>query len=203
MLSQGEEGVFTNTGTDGVKRLNAYKRFQLLSKESPYLYMRIGIPEGKALMPARSALLTNLMLLCLAVIGIMFVAWFLGNATIVKRLGVLVDASRKLGHGDLKIRTGLVYKNDELGGLARTFDEMAESLERKHIEREEAEGHIKKAAEEWKTTFDSITDAVMILNNEFRIMRVNRATARFFDMPIDKIVGNSCFNTHARHGQAS
>ena len=63
MLSQGEEGVFTYTGTDGVKRLNAYKRFQLSSKESPYLYMRIGIPEGKALMPARSALLTNLMLL--------------------------------------------------------------------------------------------------------------------------------------------
>ena len=194
MLSRGEEGVFTNTGADGVKRLNAYKRFQLLSKESPYLYMRIGIPEGKALMPARSALLTNLMLLCIALIGIMFVAWFLGNATIVKRLGVLVDASRKLGHGDLKIRTGLDYKNDELGGLARTFDEMAASLERKHAEREEAEGHIKKAAEEWKTTFDSITDAVMILNNEFKIMRVNRAATHFFEMPIDKIVGNSCFD---------
>jgi two-component system cell cycle sensor histidine kinase/response regulator CckA len=194
MLSKGEEGVFTNTGSDGVKRLNAYKRFQLLSKESPYLYMRIGIPEGKALLPAKSALLTNLMLLLLAVIGIMFVAWFLGNATIVKRLGVLVDASHKLGHGDLKIRTGLDYKNDELGGLAKTFDEMAERLERKHIEREEAEGHIKKAAEEWRTTFDSITDAVMILNNELKIIRVNRATANFFDMPIDAIIGNSCFS---------
>jgi two-component system cell cycle sensor histidine kinase/response regulator CckA len=193
MFSHGEEGVFTNTGADGVKRLNAYKRFQLLSRESPYMYMRIGIPEGKSLMPARSALLNNLMLLCIALICIMFVAWFLGDATIVKRLGVLVDASRKLGHGDLKIRTGLDYKNDELGGLARTFDEMAASLERKHIEREEAEGHIEKAAEEWKTTFDSITDVVMILNNEFKIMRVNRAATHFFDMPIDKIVGNSCF----------
>jgi two-component system cell cycle sensor histidine kinase/response regulator CckA len=194
MLSRGEEGLFTNTGTDGVKRLDAYKRFHLSSKEPPYLYMRIGIPEDKALLPAKSALLTNLMLLCLAVIGIMFVAWFLGNATIVKRLNILVDASRKLGHGDLTIRTGLDYTNDELGGLARTFDEMAEGLERKHVEREEADGNITKAAEEWKTTFNSITDVVMILDNELKIIRVNQATAGFFDMPIDKIVGNSCFS---------
>ena len=117
---------------------------------------------------SHAILLLNLMFLCAAVIGIMFVAWFLGNSTIVKRLGVLVDASRKLGRGDLRARTGLAYKNDELGELAKTFDEMAASLERKHIEREEAEGHIKKAAEEWKTTFDSITDTVMILNNEFQ-----------------------------------
>jgi two-component system cell cycle sensor histidine kinase/response regulator CckA len=193
MLSRGEEGLFTNTGKDGIKRLNAYKRFQLSSKGPPYLYMRISIPEGRALLYDKSALLTNLMLLCLAVIGSMFVAWFLGNATIIKRFGVLVDASRKLGHGDLKIRTGLVYKNDELGELAKTFDEMAVSLERNHIESEETEGYIKKAAEEWKTTFDSITDVVMILNNEFRIMKVNSAALRFFDMPVDKIVGDSCF----------
>ncbi len=192
MLSLGEEGVFTFTGTDKVKRLNAYKWFQLSPNESPYLFMRIGIPEGEALMAARSAMWTNLMLLLLAVTGIMFVAWFLGNATIVKRLGVLVDASRKLGRGDLKIRTGLEYKNDEMGALAKTFDEMAESLERKHIERVEAEEHIRKAAEEWRTTFDSITDSVMILNSEFKIMRVNDATARLLDRPIDQIVGSTC-----------
>ena len=203
MLSRGEEGVFTYTGTDGVKRLNAYKRFQLSSKESPYLYMRIGIPEGKALQPARSALLTNLMFLCLAVIGIMFVAWFLGNATIVKRLGVIVDASRRLGHGELKIRTGSNYRNDELGELARTFDEMAASLESRQIEREEAEGQIKRAAEEWKTTFDSITDAVMILNNDFKITRVNRATARFFDMSIDSNCREHLLFSYAWHRQTS
>ncbi len=139
MLSRDEEGVFTYTGPDSVSRLNAYKRFQLQPRESPYLFMRIGIPEGKALMPAKTALLTNVLLLLLAVVGIMFVAWFLGNATIVKRLGVLVDASRKLERGDLKTRTALDYQRDELGELSKAFDEMAEALEKRNMERQQAE----------------------------------------------------------------
>lgn len=139
MLSRNEEGVFTYTGSDAISRLNAYKRFQLLPGESPYLFMRIGIPEGKALMPAKTAFLTNILLLLLALVGIMFLAWFLGNATIVNRLGVLVDASRKLGRGDLKTRTVLDYQRDELGELSKAFDEMAEALEKRNLERQQAE----------------------------------------------------------------
>jgi len=192
-MSAQKDGVFTYTGVDGLIRLYAYKKFLIRANEPAYLFMRVGIPEKKALLHARKALSFNLVLLGIAFIGALFSAWFLGSAIIVRRLNKLVGASRRLGHGDLKTRTGLNHKNDELGELAEVFDEMAEALEEKYIEHERAEEKSKKIADEWQTTFDSITDLVMILDNEFRMVRVNEATLRFFNIPMDRILGSSCF----------
>ena len=192
-MSSQKEGVFTYTGVDGLIRLYAYKKFRIRANEPAYLFMRVGIPEKKALLHARKALSVNLILQGIALIGALFSAWFLGNAIIVRRLNKLVEASRRLGHGDLKTRTGLNHKSDELGELGKAFDEMAGALEKKYIEHEQAEEKSKKIADEWQTTFDSITDLVMILDNEFRMVRVNEATLRFFNLPMDRILGNSCF----------
>jgi diguanylate cyclase (GGDEF)-like protein/PAS domain S-box-containing protein len=192
-MSAQKEGVFTYTGVDGLIRLYAYKNFRIRANEPAYLFMRVGIPEKKALLHARKALSVNLVLLGIAFIGALFSAWFLGNAIIVRRLNKLVKASRRIGHGDLKTRTGLNHKSDELGELGKAFDEMAGALEKKYIEHKQAEEKSKKIADEWQTTFDSITDLVMILDNEFRMIRVNEATLRFFNLPMDRILGNSCF----------
>jgi len=190
---QGREGVFTYAGVDDVRRLNAYRRFRLRPNESPYLFIRVGIPEGEAFHHAKGALSINVVLLSVAFLIAVFSAWFLGNAIIVKRLQALVEASRKIEQGDLKTRTGLDNKPDELGELGRVFDEMAEALERKNAEREQAEEKLKKTADQWQTTFDSITDLVMILDRECRIVRVNEAAARFFSLPMDAILGNQVF----------
>jgi two-component system, cell cycle sensor histidine kinase and response regulator CckA len=193
MSSQKTEGIFMYTDTDKILRLNAFKRFSLSEKDPPYLYIRVGIPEGKALFYARRTQLVMYIFLFTAVAGIMIVAWFLGGAVIVKRLRKLVDVSRSLGHGDLKVRTGLEYSTDELGGLAKTIDEMAEGFERKHAELYEAENDSKIIAEEWKITFDSITDSIMILDINFKIIRANKATIDFFKIPLERIIGASCF----------
>ena len=60
-------------------------------------------------------------------------------------------------------------------------------------ERKQMEETIKKDAEEWQTTFNSIRDLVMILDQEFKIARVNAATVSFFKLPLESILGNHCF----------
>jgi PAS domain S-box-containing protein len=60
-------------------------------------------------------------------------------------------------------------------------------------ERKQMEKTIKKDAEEWQTTFNSIRDLVMILDQEFKIARVNAATVSFFKLPLESILGNHCF----------
>ncbi|HUL29543.1 MAG TPA: PAS domain S-box protein, partial [Thermodesulfobacteriota bacterium] len=193
MSDQPREGIFTYAGVDDVKRLNAYKRLHLRLNEAPYLFIRVGIPEEKALAHARRALTINVLLLGVAFLVAVFSAWFLGNATIVKRLSKLVEASRRIGGGDLKTRTGLSCKHDELGDVGKVFDEMAEALEMKNTEREQAEEKLKKIADQWQITFDSITDSVMILDPECRIVRVNEAAVRFFNLSMDNILGKPCF----------
>jgi PAS domain-containing protein len=193
MSDQTKEGVFTYTGVDDVKRLNAYKRLHLRANEPPYLFVHAGIPEEKALHHAKRALSINVALLSVAFLIAVLSAWFLGNAIIVKRLHKLVEASRRIEHGDLKTRTGLDDKLDELGKVGRVFDEMAQALEIKNAEHEKAEEKLKETADQWQTTFDSITDLVMILDCECRIVRVNEAAVRFFNLPMDNILGKQCF----------
>ena len=55
----------------------------------------------------------------------------------------MVSATNRLREGDLKVRTGLAHGEGELMQLARAFDEMAASLERRVSERQRAEVELK------------------------------------------------------------
>ncbi|MDD3846968.1 MAG: PAS domain S-box protein [Syntrophorhabdaceae bacterium] len=57
----------------------------------------------------------------------------------------------------------------------------------------EAEDNLIRAAGHWRTTFDSIADPIMILDNDFKIIRANRAAASLAGIPIEKVPGNHCY----------
>ena len=59
-------------------------------------------------------------------------------------------------------------------------------------ERKQAEEKIRNAAEEWRTTFDSITDAISIHDKDNRIVRVNKAFAQGFKTTPNKLIGKFC-----------
>jgi len=69
---------------------------------------------------------------------------------------------------------------------------MAE-LEERDAEHRQAEEKIKHAAEEWRTTFDSITDLVSIQDKDFRLVRVNKAFANAFKMKPAELIGKPCY----------
>jgi PAS domain S-box-containing protein len=58
---------------------------------------------------------------------------------IVRPVKALVRASARVASGDLSTRTGLRHGKDELGQLTRTFDQMAQALEQRELERQLAE----------------------------------------------------------------
>jgi PAS domain S-box-containing protein len=58
--------------------------------------------------------------------------------------------------------------------------------------RKEMENRIRAAAEEWQTTFDSIPNLVMILDQDQRVVRVNAAAKSFLGLPVESILGSPC-----------
>jgi signal transduction histidine kinase/ActR/RegA family two-component response regulator/HAMP domain-containing protein len=66
-------------------------------------------------------------------------AWFGGERFVLRQVRQLYKAARQLAAGDLSSRTGLSHERGELGDLARTFDNLATSLENRVKEREIAE----------------------------------------------------------------
>ncbi|MBI5601807.1 MAG: PAS domain S-box protein [Deltaproteobacteria bacterium] len=185
MSIQPKEGIFPYIGQDGVRRLNAYEKFHLSTMSPPYLFMRVSIPEKKALLPAKKFIIVNVMLLGGAFAIALISAWFLGNTIIVKRLNKLVEASRRLGQGDLKTRTGLDYKNDELGHLARVFDEMAEALEIKNAEREKAEKAIQSERQRFQTLADNAPFGMILIDKMWTFTYLNPRFKELFgyDLP--------------------
>jgi PAS domain S-box-containing protein len=70
------------------------------------------------------------------------------------------------------------------------------SICRDITERKKIEEVMKLAAEEWRKTFDSITDGISIHDRDFRIQRVNKAFAEMFGMEPEQIIGKHCYELH-------
>jgi len=139
MSGGADEGTFLDKGVDGVRRLYGFKRLSFEGEHLQRLMIRLGQPEDLALAEARRALVRNLVLLVLATGLAVGAARFLGELTIMRRLGRLMSAADRLGTGDLSTRTGLDHKEGELGVLAAAFDRMAESLQIQDYDRRRAE----------------------------------------------------------------
>jgi len=60
-------------------------------------------------------------------------------------------------------------------------------------ERKQMQEQLRTTAEEWHKTFNTIQDLIMIMDREFRIVRVNDAAMKFFGLPKEKIIGTPCY----------
>jgi len=75
-------------------------------------------------------------------------------------------------------------------------DDMLIRAIRYAIERKQPERKLRNAAQEWRTTFDSITDFISILDKDFKILRVNRAIADAFGVQPQELVGRTCYEVY-------
>ena len=86
------------------------------------------------------------------------------------------------------IHNTLVRRYDTEGRLV-AYD----GLIRDVTERKIAEKTVEDAANEWRKTFDSISDFVSVHGKDFKILRANKALADFFDAEPDELVGKYCY----------
>ena len=140
-----DHGFFERPGPDGTARVYSFRQVRLHEQASPYLYMLVGMPKDKILHKANIEMLRNLSLLGIAALLAASVSWVFGNLILVKPINRLVASVQMLGNGKLSTRAGLPYTPDELGRLARSFDDMAALLETRNMQREKAEEALTKA----------------------------------------------------------
>jgi len=127
MFNRNVEGTAELDGFDGVRRLYAFA--PLHSSPLGTVYVSVGIPKAAAYADANRVFTRSLMLLLLVAVLALAAAWVGSNVFVLQRLQALAGAARRLGQGDLSTRTGLPHSTEELGQLARAFDDMAQSIE--------------------------------------------------------------------------
>jgi len=93
------------------------------------------------------------------------------------------------------------YLREYSNRLVKKLEDKVLELEAEITKRKRAEEKIKQAAEEWRTTFDSITDLVSINDSSFRIVRVNKAFAKACKMKPAELVGRTCYEVLHRRNE--
>jgi PAS domain S-box-containing protein len=134
LLAKGE-GVIEAKGLDGALRLFGFTSLGAVPKD---IYVVIGIPKAAAFAGPRRELAVNLIMFSLVALLALAAAWFGGEAFILRPINALLGVTRRLTDGELSARAGSAYTAGELGQLSQAFDQMADVLQQRERERNQA-----------------------------------------------------------------
>ena len=149
------------------------------------------VAAGLAAETRRSML--ALMAAGLAVIGSSLLAsWLVLRGTVLVPLARLSAATEALAEGRLGHRIP-AQGQDELSGLARGFNRMAEKLQG-------AMAQVEAARSVLQSVIDAIPDAIRVIGPDYRIHIANAAYAAHVGAPLDQIIGQPCYRSS--HGRA-
>jgi C4-dicarboxylate-specific signal transduction histidine kinase len=140
------------------ERYVSYQKLRLEGEQSPYMYVRVGIPVESVLTQANEQIMRNISLFALVLASALFLAWHVGKRSIVDRIALLERASQSLANGDLRIRVSALIKGGELGRLGESFDAMAQQL----ASREKSLAEKQRQMEELNISLEQrVADAVL------------------------------------------
>ena len=147
LSKQKEGGVFEADDASGERRLWAHA--PLIAGFD--LHALVGVSRTVAFTEVDRRLARNLAALGLVTVLALAAAWF-GGGFILRQVDALVDATRKLGAGNLGARAPVVGDRSELELLARAFNDMSSTLETRDRELRIAEQKARAAEVELAVT---------------------------------------------------
>ena len=207
ILAQRGEGIANTVGMDGVKKVFAFTPLYVSPASS--VYLSIGIPEAEVFAPVERAFVRNLLLMALVAALVLVAARVTSNILVLRPVSALTAAAWRLGRGDLSARTGLPHSAEELGQLARAFDEMAESLERRDAQLRVAEAARQRSDARFVNIMSTAADAIISVDQDQRIVLFNHgaeaifgyAASEILGQPLDRLLPPRFSEMHRRHIQ--
>jgi len=177
------KGAFLDHSVNG-KYLTAVRTLTLPSEKTPYMLIKVAVPEAFALADARQGFQRNLMLLfgIAALAGL--VAWLFGNRFLARPILHLAHAAEDLGQGHLDIRCGLESRNKEIRWLAQSIDAMADAIQARDLERESGRETLLESQQLLNLFFSQSIDGFYIATSDHPILwndRIDKnATVDYF-----------------------
>ncbi len=152
-------------------------------------YVHVGISETRIREQILDASRRLLLLAGVAMILGGIFTYFIGRR-LTEPILMLTEGAKKINKGILDqkiyIRTG-----DELGELARTFNDMALNLDQK-IKDIVASKEQTEAAEKYlETLFDSIDDGIIVVNTSFEIIKTNKSFLKIIGLSEEQVSGRT------------
>ncbi|CAG0994428.1 MAG: ATP-binding protein [Candidatus Methanoperedens sp.] len=153
-------------------------------------YVHIGLSENRV----REQILDASRKILFLAIGAMILGgifiYFIGKR--------LTEPILRLNEGAKRINKGIldqkieVSSNDELGELARTFNDMSSTLDQKIKELVASKEKTEDAEKYLETLFDSIEDGIIVMNINHEIIKMNRSFLKIIGITEREVLGKTC-----------
>lgn len=187
------EGTFDSVGLDGVRRIYAFA--PLFGKTACCAYSLVGVPADVVYADASRTFVRNVSLMGGVAFLVLVMAWIGSEFLVLRRIRVLTSAARRMGERDLSARSGLPHGTEELGQLARSFDEMADKLESWHERVIKATLAVEKMSYHNQLILDSVGEGIYGVDMAGRFAFINPAGAEMLGYSIEELIGKSLHET--------
>ncbi len=161
---------------------------QLSGGDAKAAFVAVGIPTASALALADQTLARGLLILGLATLAGLALAYLGSESFVLKRVRRLVDRTQALAEGDLSSRVGAPYSSDELGELAHAFDQMAGALEVRGRERDQSVAALEESEVRFRTLVEESLAGVYIIQNG-KFLYANPMLAAIFGYEPEELIG--------------
>jgi len=182
-----------STGMDGVERFYVMRRLDICKEE--ICYVRVGIPKSAVYAESSAKLMRQLTALLVNTLLALVLTRLWGRRYILAPVARLMTAVRGLGSGNFAARSHMGPKDpgnaSELGELARTFDNMAEGLERAQAEQQASRKALFESEERLRAVFNASADGLLLLVPDGRVLSMNESAARRRNSTAPQLVGKN------------
>jgi len=145
------------------------------------LHVATSLPVTAVAGTSRQGLALELGMLLVAAAFGMACAWWLGKRLVILPAQAILREANELAVGNLaaRVEVGPAYRG-ELGHLARTFNRMAESLQLRRAELDEALARIGKEHRLLNLIINSMSEGVLVVDAQGRFLLFNAAARKIF-----------------------
>ena len=149
----GKSATVEVEGRDGISRLLALTPLRN-SVGGQVVYAAVDLPLAIAFAKTREILLQQLIAFGVLTALILASTWFGTDALVLRRIRDIITATREMAAGHLGARTSLPYDASELGQMARSFDHLADALEKRQAEALRASTQIHRQRQRQEALYD-------------------------------------------------
>ena len=150
-----------------------------ITNDDASIFYRLAIPS-KFKDAAAKGLSRNVLLVALISISIAILSAYFLSRRYNAALKVIGDRTEEMGRGDYSVRisgrSGFIFP--DIRHLTNSFNEMASSLEKQHVEMEEKTARL-------QAILNAMLDPLILVDNDKRLLYANEEAGLVFDRDID------------------
>jgi PAS domain S-box-containing protein len=186
-----DHGVVEAMSAGGIPGYHAFAAMHSQLVPDDVVTILSSIPRQVLFAEADDRLTGNLTGLGVAACFAFMLGWIGSYLLVLRPVRTLVKTNARLATGDLSTRTGMSHRGDELGQLGRAFDQMAQALEHREVERHSADYALKASELRYRRLFETAQDGILILNADTgQIDDVNPFLTDMLGYTREQLLGN-------------